>query len=92
MQVENVSHWLTDKQLMSNHVSLFEDMRFSIGTPITQLGLAWEPGNDKQTMYFVFVIKTRHKSVSRGNSKFTRKEISKLISCDYLTIRQNVAR
>ena len=56
------------------------------------MGLAWEPGNDKQTMYFVFVIKTRHKSVSRGNSKFTRKEISKLISCDYLTIRQNVAR
>ena len=40
VQVENVSHWLTDKQLMSNHVSLFEDMRFSIGTPITQLGLA----------------------------------------------------
>ena len=34
----------------------------------TQLGLSWEPGNDKQTMYFVFVIKTRHKSVSLPKS------------------------
>ena len=42
-------------------------------------------------MYFVFIIKTRHKSTSRGNSKITRKEISKLFSCDYLTIRRNVA-
>ena len=29
-------------------------------------------------MYFVFIIKTRHKSVSPGNSKITRKEMSKL--------------
>ena len=29
-------------------------------------------------MYFVFIIKTRHKSVSSGNSKITRKEMSKL--------------
>ena len=56
------------------------------------MGLAWEPGNDKPTMYFVFIIKTRHKSVFRGNSKITRKEISKLFPCDYLTIRRNVAR
>ena len=55
----------------------------------TQLGLAWEPGNDKQTVYLVFVIKTRHKSVSRGYSKTTQKEMSKLFSCDYLTIHQN---
>ena len=41
------------------------------------MGLAWEPGNDKQAMYFVFVIKTRHKSVSRGNSKITQKEMPK---------------
>ena len=43
-------------------------------------------------MYFVFVIKNRHNSVSRGNSKITRKEMSNLYRCDYLTIRQNVAR
>ena len=36
-------------------------------------------------MYFLFVIKTRHKSVSRGNSKTTQKEMSKLFLCDYLT-------
>ena len=29
-------------------------------------------------MYFVFIIKTRHKSVSPGNSKITRKEMPKL--------------
>ena len=47
-------------------------MRFSIAFLIaidkpsdTQLGLAWEPGNDKQTIYFAFVIKTWQKSVSR---------------------------
>ena len=43
-------------------------------------------------MYFVFVIKTRHKFVSRRNNKITRKEMSKLFSCDYLTIHRNVAR
>ena len=52
------------------------------------MGLAWEPGNDKQTMYFVFIIKTTHKSVSRGNNKITRKEMSKLFSWDYLNIRR----
>ena len=31
-------------------------------------------------MYFVFVIKTKHKSVSGGSSKITRKEIPKLFS------------
>ena len=31
VQIENVSYWLTDKQSMSNHVSLCQDMRFSIG-------------------------------------------------------------
>ena len=35
MQIENVSYWLTDKQSMSNHVPLCQDMRFSIGFPIT---------------------------------------------------------
>ena len=43
-------------------------------------------------MYFLFVIKTRHKSVSRGNSKITPKKMLKLFSCDYITIRRNVAR
>ena len=56
------------------------------------MGLAWEPGNDKQTMYFVFIIKTTHKSVSRGNNKIIQKEMSKLLQCDYLAIRRNVAR
>ena len=32
-------------------------------------------------MYVVFVIKTKRKSVSRGNSKITRKEMPKLFSC-----------
>ena len=56
------------------------------------MGLAWEPGNDKETMNLVFVFKTRHNSVSHGNSKVTRKEMSKLFSCHYLTIRRNAAR
>ena len=43
-------------------------------------------------MYSVFVSKTRHNFVSRDNNKITRKEMSNLFSCDYLTIRQNVAR
>ena len=42
-------------------------------------------------MYFVFVIETRHNSVSRDNSKIVPKEMSKLFSCDYLTTRRNVA-
>ena len=56
------------------------------------MGLAWEPGIDKQTMYLVFVIKTRHNTVSRGNSKTTRKEMSKLFLCDYLVIRWKIGR
>ena len=43
-------------------------------------------------MYSVFVSKTRHNFVSRDNNKITRKEMSNLFSCDYLTICQNVAR
>ena len=54
------------------------------------MGLTWEPGNDKQTMYLVFVIKTRHNSVSCCNSKITQKEMSKLFLCHYLTIGWNV--
>ena len=34
-------------------------------------------------MYFVFAIKTRHMSISRDNSKITRKEMLKLFLCDY---------
>ena len=45
----------------------------------------WEPGNDKQTTYFVFAIKARHKSVSSDNDKITRKEMSKLFSYGSLT-------
>ena len=36
-------------------------------------------------MYFVFVTKTRHKSVSCGNSKIIRKEMSKIFSCGQFT-------
>ena len=43
-------------------------------------------------MYFVFVIKTRPNSISRGNSKIIQKEMSVLFLCDYLTIHRNVAR
>ena len=56
------------------------------------MGLTWEPGNDKQTMHLVFVIKTRHNSVSCSNSKITQKEMSKLFLCDYFTIGWNVNR
>ena len=55
------------------------------------MGLVWKLGNDKQTMYLLFVIKTRYNSVSRGSSNITRKEMSKLFSCDYLIIRWNPA-
>ena len=51
-----------------------------------------ETGNDKKTMYFVFIIKTRQKPVSRDNDKIARKEISILFSCDYLTSRRNAEK
>ena len=35
------------------------------------------------TLYLPF--KTRHKFLSRDNGKITRKKMSKLFSCDYLT-------
>ena len=57
-----------------------------------QLDLAAERGNDKQTMYFVFVIKIRSKSVSRDDDKVIRKEMSKLFSRDNLTSHQNVEK
>ena len=41
-------------------------------------------------MYFVFVIKTWHKSVCRANSKITQNKLWKLFSFDYLNIRRNV--
>ena len=44
----------------------------------------WEPGNDKQTIYFEFAIKIRHKSISRDNGKIIRKEMSKLFYADYV--------
>ena len=84
---------------MSNQVSLCKSMRFSIGFPITinkpqvlnsvQLESL---ETKKKTIYYVFVIKIRRKSVSRGNNKIIRKELSKLFSCDYLTICRNVAK
>ena len=37
-------------------------------------------------MYFVFAVKTKHKSISYDNGKITGKEMSKLFSCDCLTI------
>ena len=49
----DISYWLTDKQSISNHVSLCQGLCFSTGFPITinklytQLGLACKPGNDK---------------------------------------------
>ena len=51
----------------------------------TQLNLGWDSANNKQTMYFVFAIKNRHKHLSGDNGKTTRKEMSKLFLCDYLT-------
>ena len=43
-------------------------------------------------MYFVFIIKTRHKTASHDNGKITQKKISELFSCDYLTNRRNVEK
>ena len=57
-----------------------------------QLDLVAERGNDKQTMYFVFVIKIRSKSVSRDDGKVIRKEMSKLFSRDNLTSHRNVEK
>ena len=56
------------------------------------MNLSWELENNKQTMYFVFIIKIGHKSVSTYNGKITGKEIKKLFSCDYITSRQNVEK
>ena len=36
-------------------------------------------------MYFLFVIKTRRKSISRENGKITQTEMWKLFPCDYHT-------
>ena len=58
----------------------------------TQLNFKLESGNDIQTMYFVFVIKTRHKSLSCDNGKITRKEMSKLFLCDYLTTHYSMVK
>ena len=56
------------------------------------MDLAWEPGNDKQTLYVVFFIKTRHKSVPCDYGKITQKEITKLFLDEYLTSRWNVEK
>ena len=58
----------------------------------TQLNIGWESGNDKQTMYFVFVIKSRHKFVSHDNGKITQKAVSKLFPCDYLATHYSMAK
>ena len=52
----------------------------------TQLNIDWGSGNDKQTMDFVFVTETRHKSIPCYNGKIlvTLKEMSKLYLCGYL--------
>ena len=44
------------------------------------------------TFYFLFVIKIRQKSISRNNGKITRKEMSKLFSCDYLTTHYSMVK
>ena len=45
-------------------------------------------------MYFVFVTKTKCKSVSRNSGKIivTGKEMSKLFSFDYLTMHYNMVK
>ena len=58
----------------------------------TQLNFKLESGKDIQTLYFVFVIKTRHKSLSCDNGKITRKEMSKLFLCDYLTTHYSMVK
>ena len=47
-----------------------------------QLNFDWDLENDKQTMYFAFSIKARHKAVFGDTGKITRKEMLKLFSCD----------
>ena len=89
VQIKSVSYWLNWQTInvrsctaVPRHAFFYWLSHNNLETLDTQLGLAWEPGNDKQTMYFVFVIKTKHKSVSRVNSKITRKEMPKLFSCE----------
>ena len=92
VQIEKVCYWLTVKQTLPNHVPLCETCVSLLAWVYPQLNLVWEPGNDKQSIYFVFIIKTRHKSVFCDNGKITRKEISKLFSCDYPASRRNIEK
>ena len=96
---ENVSYWINVKQSVSNHASLCHVLRFFIVFPMAinkpfgiQLDLAWEPGNGKQNMYFVFISKTRYKLVFRDNVKITRKEPLKLFLCDYPASSRNAEK
>ena len=65
----------------------------ALGSPIYYY-FGWGSGNDKQTMNFVFITKTRHKTVSRGNDKIivTGKKMSKLLSCDCLATHYNMVK
>ena len=92
--MENVSNCFTLKQWRSSYVSVCQGMRFLLSFPQQLVSLGYSVqfemrGNDKQTIniYNVFIIKTRHRSVSRDNGKITRKNPLKSFSCDYFTIR-----
>ena len=89
--MENVSNCFTLKQW--SYVSACQGMRFLLSFPqqLVSLGCSVQfqlRGNDKQiSIYNVFIIKTRHRSVSRDNGKITQKNPLKSFSCDYFTIR-----
>ena len=51
------------------------------------MNLVSGPGNDKQSMNFVFFIKNRRKSLSFDNSKITQTKISKLRKIQFNSIQ-----
>ena len=46
------------------------------------MNLGWEPGNNKQSNYFAFAIKTRDRSVSYDIGKINQKELPNLFLCN----------
>ena len=77
---------------MPSQVSWFQNNCFL--TLDSQLNFDWGLANNKQTMYFIFAIKNKHESFSPDNDKFivTKKEMSTLFSCDYLTTHYRIVK
>ena len=79
---------------MPNHASLCQNMCFLLAFPLQlpnlRYSIEFRLRSWKGKTNFAFTIKIRHKSVSHGNCKITRKEISILFSGGYLTTLYSV--